>query len=306
MSRHPLDHDHDQPHDRGLQFDLQTLRAQFDRRGALKLLGGLAALAVVGCSETESTGSGSTATAAPGGSTPTAAGASTTTATGAANVQVSPIPTQDTPVSACTGAIPRETAGPYPGNGSNGPNALAQSGIVRRDIRSSFVVSTRQAAGVPLDFELVVVDTKKNCQPIAGAAVYAWHCDRDGAYSMYTLPNENYLRGVQATDASGVAAFTSIFPGCYDGRWPHIHFEVYPSLEQATSSANKLITSQLALPEDACRAVYATSGYEQSLRNLGRITLQSDNVFRDGWTLQLAEVTGDASSGYRARLLVGI
>ena len=84
---------------------------------------------------------------------------------------------------------------------------------------------------MPLTILLAIQDQAKGCTPIAGAAVYVWHCDQGGGYSMYSqgVQNENYLRGVQATDADGVATFTSIFPACYSGRWPHIHFEVYPA-----------------------------------------------------------------------------
>jgi protocatechuate 3,4-dioxygenase beta subunit len=298
--------DGDDINDRGLQFDLQTLRSQLNRRNALKLFGGVAALALVGCSEDDGP---ATAGSTPGTMTSSGTGSATTTAsspTSAAGVTVTPIPTQATPASACNGAIPNETAGPYPGDGSNGPNVLTQSGIVRSDIRSSFGVSTTQAQGVPLTVELTVVDTKNGCRPMAGAAVYLWHCDREGRYSLYALPNENYLRGVQAADADGVVRFQTIFPGCYDGRWPHIHFEVYPSLEKATSAANKLATSQLAFPQDVCEQVYGTSGYEQSKVNLARVSLATDNVFRDGWQLQLAEMAGDPSRGYTAKLIVGL
>ena len=52
------------------------------------------------------------------------------------------------------------------------------------------------------------------------------------------VTNENYLRGVQESDVDGVLRFETIFPGCYPGRWPHIHFEVYPSLADATSVSN--------------------------------------------------------------------
>ncbi|GIW12978.1 MAG: intradiol ring-cleavage dioxygenase [Tepidiforma sp.] len=302
-------HEDDDINDRGLQFDLQTLRAQLNRRNALRLFGGVAALALVGCSDNDgATGSQSTPAGAAGaGTTPAGgAGSSTSTGTQAGALTVTPIPTQGTPASACNGAIPSETAGPYPGDGSNGPNVLTQSGIVRRDIRSSIGVSNTVAAGVPLTVELVLVDTKNGCKPVQGAAVYLWHCDREGRYSMYSLPNENYLRGVQASDANGLVTFESIFPGCYDGRWPHIHFEVYPSLDKATSAVNKVATSQLAFPEDVCAAVYETTGYQQSKTNLSRVSLATDNVFRDGWQLQLAEMSGDPSRGYTARLVVGL
>lgn len=95
------------------------------------------------------------------------------------------------------------------------------------------------------------------------------------------VENENYLRGVQPTNANGTATFTSIFPAAYMGRWPHIHFEVNRSTAEATSSGQIVKTSQLALPEAVCKTVYATSGYEQSVRNMSQTTLASDNVFGD-------------------------
>lgn len=223
-----------------------------------------------------------------------------------APLTLTPIPTQATPPSACTDAIPLETAGPFPANGSNGPNVLTQLGIVRRDIRASIGISSTQAEGVPLTVRLRVVDTTNGCRPLAGAAVYLWHCDARGRYSVYELPNENYLRGVQPADADGWVTFETVFPGCYAGRWPHIHFEVYPSLERAVSSANKLATSQLALPQDVCETVYARSEYGNSARNLASLSLERDSVFRDGWQQQLASVSGDSASGYVATLVVGV
>ena len=171
--------------------------------------------------------------------------------------------------------MPDETGGPYPGDGSNGPNVLDDSGIVRSDITSSFGSSTTKAEGVPLTINLTVTDAGNGYSAMAGAAVYLWHCDRDGQYSLYSqgVSDENYLRGVQATNASGTATFTSIFPAAYSGRWPHIHFEVYQSLDQATSSGQIVKTSQIALPEAACKEVYATSGYEASVSNMARTSL---------------------------------
>ncbi|MFT3710070.1 MAG: intradiol ring-cleavage dioxygenase [Archangium sp.] len=202
--------------------------------------------------------------------------------------------------------IPEETAGPYPGDGSNGVNALSLSGIVRSSIASSFGSMSGVAAGIPLTITLTLVGTNVSCVPLEGYAIYAWHCDRDGNYSLYTVANQNYLRGVQETDANGQVKFTTIFPGCYSGRWPHVHFEVYPNLASATVSTKKIKTSQLALPSAACNSVYATSGYESSVSNFAKITLASDNVFSDGTTLQVPTVTGDAVSGFNAALTVGI
>jgi protocatechuate 3,4-dioxygenase beta subunit len=205
--------------------------------------------------------------------------------------------------------IPDETAGPYPGDGSNGPDVLEQSGIVRSDIRASFGTGSATADGVPFEFGLTILDLANDGAPFVGVAVYAWHCDRDGRYSMYSegLENENYLRGVQIADDDGQVSFTSIFPACYSGRWPHVHFEIYPDEASITDSANAIATSQLALPQDVCEAVYATEGYEASVRNLTEVTLESDNVFGDdGGASQLAAVTGDTAQGYVASLTVPV
>ncbi len=163
------------------------------------------------------------------------------------------------------------------------------------------------AAGVPLNVVLTIVSAS-TCAPLAGAAVYLWHCDREGRYSLYTqgVTNQNYLRGVQEADANGRVTFQSIYPGCYAGRWPHIHFEVYPTLASATSVRNKTATSQIALPKAASDLVYAASGYEQSIRNAAQITLASDNVFSDGSALELATTSGDVNSGFTATLTVAI
>lgn len=277
-SNHDLDgHDHEiEDHDRGLGFDLSTL----SRRRSLRALG-LAGLAGVAAACT--TGSGGSAA-----SSTTAANGSTTGGS-------------------CS-EIPEETAGPYPGDGSNGPNVLDQSGVVRSDIRSSFGQYSGTATGVPLTVNLTVVDTANGCAGYNGAAVYLWHCDSNGDYSLYSraVTNQNYLRGVQAAGSDGTLSFTTIFPGCYSGRWPHIHFEVYESVSASAAGTGRLRTSQLALPEDICSEVYATSGYTSSATNLARTSLESDNVFSDGWSLQLAAVTGSIKDGYVAELTVPV
>lgn len=215
-------------------------------------------------------------------------------------------------VSTCT-IIPEETAGPYPGDGSNYnsngiANALSLSGIVRSDIRSSIGGATGTAAGIPLTLTLQLVNTAGNCTNLAGYAIYLWHCTRDGLYSMYStgVTGENFLRGVQQTDSNGKVTFLTIFPGCYAGRMPHVHFEVYPSLASATGAANKVKTSQIAFPTATCNEVYATSGYGNSAINLAAISFASDNVFSDGTEQQMASISGTMTNGYSASLLVGI
>ena len=211
----------------------------------------------------------------------------------------------------CLDEIPGETAGPYPADGSGASNqrlnALALSGIVRKDIRTS-IGTGNIVDGVALNIEMTLVNTNNNCEPLSGYAVYLLHCNRDGDYSMYSsaTTDEDYLRGVQVTDSEGKLVFTSIFPGCYLGRWPHAHFEIYPSLEKSTGAENVIHTSQMAFPEETCATVYKVSGYETSARNLPQISLASDNVFSDGYALQMAELSGNEANGYTAKLVVGI
>ena len=277
-------------HDRGLDYDLPRL---LHRRRMLKLvagvgLAGAGLITLGGCGSATATDEATS----PSGSRP--AGPPNGGGGGGAPESTQ---TSDT----ANGELPEETGGPFPGDGSNGANVLNQSGIVRRDITSSFGSSTTRAAGVPLSLTMTINDFADNKAPLVGGAVYVWHCDREGRYSLYSegVTGENYLRGVQETDDHGQVRFSTIFPACYSGRWPHIHFEVYPGLAKATNGANKIATSQMALPEATCRAVYATSGYEQSLNNMSRVSLDSDNVFRDGYDLQIPSVTGDSSSGYQ-------
>lgn len=281
----PLPNPSEPAYDQGLQFDIETL---FDRRKVLKLFGyGAISLGLAAC--------------APSATAPPSASASASS---------SATPSQSASTGeACEVVIPEETAGPFPGDGSNGPDVLNQSGVVRSDIRSSFGSSSNTAEGVPLTIKFAIQDLANGCAPLAGAAVYAWHCTRDGEYSMYgqSVANENFLRGVQAAGDDGIVTFQSIFPGCYSGRWPHIHFEVYPSLEAATDPANKVATSQIALPEATCAEVYASDGYSSSVQNLGRVSLAGDNVFGDdGGVHELGTISGTVASGLTVELAVPV
>jgi protocatechuate 3,4-dioxygenase beta subunit len=273
----------------GLHRDLLATGQRLGRRRLLKLAGGIgasfSALQLMGCSDSPTAPSTTIGTT----------GTTTTGTTGTGGTAV------------CATRVPEETAGPYPGDGSNGPNVLPLTGAVRSDIRSSFAGLSGTADGVPLAIALTLVSAS-TCAPLAGYAVYLWHCDRLGRYSLYSAgaTSQNYLRGVQEADASGRVVFTSIFPACYAGRWPHIHFEVYPTLSAARSVANKTATSQIALPKVSCDEVYATSGYEQSVRNLSQVSLATDGIFSDGASLELATTTGSVSGGYTAALTVAI
>jgi protocatechuate 3,4-dioxygenase beta subunit len=282
MTNHSDQSDALEDHDFGLAHDLPKLvergeAARLGRRGLFGLVGGVGlSAALMSCAEDDVEASRKRA-----GSTSVAAG-----------------------------EIPEETAGPFPGDGSNGPNILTETGVVRSDITSSFGTASGVADGLPLTVKLKVYDLNgSDATPLAGAAVYIWHCDRDGNYSMYSdaAADENYLRGVQEADADGNLEFTTIYPGAYSGRWPHIHFEVYESLDAATSATTKLRTSQLAFPQDVCEEVYAgAQGYEASIANLAATSLDSDMVFSDGYSLQMAKLTGSLTDGYVATLNVPV
>lgn len=290
--------------DQGLAFDLETL---LTRRSMLKAigLGGLSA-GLVACAPKGSTSSSPPARSATGSGGDTRSSGSLSA--GGASASASGASASGAAADDCA-VIPEETPGPFPGDGSNGPDVLTQSGVVRSDIRSSFGTSTTVAEGVPLTIRIALLDAATGCMPLADGAVYAWHCDRDGNYSMYgsTVTKENYLRGVQAAGSDGTVAFQSIFPACYPGRWPHVHFEVYRSLDRATNPANRIATSQIALPEDICKAVYATDGYAASRQTLSEVSLSSDMVFgNDGGIQQIGAISGSIGSGLTVELPVAV
>ena len=301
-------------HDLGLAYDLSVMFDRFDRRRTLKLLAGLGALTLVGCASGDDEEAGG-ATSTTAGTTAGAASQTTSGGGAAATATTAAAAAPATTIAAATGGpctqIPTETAGPFPGDGSqgaSGANVLNQSGVVRGDLTSSFGSMSGSVQGVPLTVNLTVVDDSRSCAGYANAAVYLWHCDAVGNYSLYSsgVTNQNWLRGVQEADGRGVVSFKTIFPGAYQGRYPHIHFEVFPNLSGAASVGNKVATSQLALPEDACNAVYATSGYTQSARNFPQTPLARDNVFSDGSSQQVATVTGSVGSGFVASLRVPV
>lgn len=276
-------------HDLGLAHDLNRLQQQaLARRGVLRWLLGAGALSLAGC------GGGGAGDAV---ASTSSSGSSSAAGSNAAGCSV----------------IPTETEGPYPGDGSNSANGsianvLALSGVVRSDIRRSIAGASGVATGVPLQVVIELVNTNAACADLTGYAIYLWHCDALGRYSMYSsgVTGENYLRGVQPTGTDGTAVFQTVYPGCYAGRVPHIHFEVYRSTGTATSWSNKLCTSQLCFPDEVSSVVYATAGYGNSAANNAAISLARDGIFSDGYGTQLASLTGSASAGYVATLRVGI
>lgn len=192
--------------------------------------------------------------------------------------------------------IPSETAGPFPLL-----SVLNDAKFLRTDI-------TEGQPGVPLDLTLEVVDVAQRCAPVAGAAVYVWHCSKEGAYSGYEQGaqgdqrGKTWLRGLQLTDGAGRARFRTIYPGWYPGRVTHIHFQVYIGGPQRRATA----TSQLVFPEEITAAVYASPAYAARGQNSTVKRIADDFLFADGYEHQLARISGDPAAGYVASLRVGV
>ncbi|MGC4029552.1 MAG: hypothetical protein QM696_11805 [Steroidobacteraceae bacterium] len=311
---------HDDAHDLGLAHDLEVIsqRAAERRRLLGAMLGGGTLALLAGCGgDGDATASSGSSSGSTSGGTSSGTGTGSSSSGSGSSSSGSGSSSSSGSSDSCV-ADPPETNGPYPSDGSNSvngvvSNVLLQSGVVRSDIRSSFGSASGTAAGVPLTLEITLVNTNASCAVLSGWAIYLWHCTRDGVYSLYSgnALNENFLRGVQASDSSGKLSFTTIFPGCYSGRYPHIHFEVYQSLGVATGYANRVLTSQMALPRDVCSTVYSTaSGYASSVSNLNGVTIASDNVFGDNTAAQIAAqtiaLTGNVADGYNGTIVVGV
>lgn len=286
-------------HDRGLQHDLEQFAALKQRRRVLGMMLSGSALLIAGCGGDDSSGSTAAASSSSSSGSSTSTGDSSTSS------------------GTCT-AVAQETEGPYPSDGSNtvngqASNVLSESGVVRSDVRRSFGGSSGVAEGVPLTLTLTLLNSNNLCQALSGYAIYLWHCTRDGNYSLYStsVRDENFLRGVQVADANGQVTFTTIFPGCYSGRYPHIHFEIYPSLSMATLYTNKILTSQIALASDVCSTVYSgATGYSASVTNFSRVSIASDGIFGDNTAAQMAVMTaamsGSVADGYTGTLTIGV
>ncbi|MES2520098.1 MAG: intradiol ring-cleavage dioxygenase [Bacteroidota bacterium] len=179
---------------------------------------------------------------------------------------------------------PSETEGPFPTH--------TPSSYVIKDIKSDRV-------GVSMTANITIKNKNASCAALAGAVVDIWHCDADGNYSEYGgsgMQSTNYtsvhfLRGRQTTDANGLVSFGTIFPGWYGGRAVHIHVHVYDA------NGKSLLVTQIAFPATVCDTVFttATSFYKKGKADT---TNEKDNVFSDGFTTQLATLSGDITNGY--------
>ena len=180
-------------------------------------------------------------------------------------------------------AYPRETRGPFP---TKTPAEMIKANI------------TSDRVGIPLLINLIIVNKNNNCRPLPGASVDVWHCDKDGNYSEYgghpmqrnDFRTAHFLRGRQVSDENGKVSFLSIYPGWYQGRAPHIHFEVFDK------SGTSLLVSQVAFPDDISDKVYSSSHY--SPRGHADTSNSKDNLFADSLSEQIAIVTGNLTDGF--------
>ena len=187
------------------------------------------------------------------------------------------------PAGVASGAVacvlaPEQTEGPY----------YVDDQRVRRNI-------TEGKLGVPLTVRLAVVDAS-TCRPIKGAAVDVWHCDASGAYSGVQGSTGTFLRGVQRTDAKGIAVFRTIYPGWYPGRTVHIHVKV-------ALGGNVVHIGQLYFSDAVTDVVYRRAPYNRrpsrDPRNAG------DSIYRNGGkrsTLTLRR----SGSGYVGSITMGV
>lgn len=280
-----LDRPSEDIEDQGLAFDLGTLLSRRRMLAGIGIGAGAAALAACGAK-----GEGASAST-------TSSAATTTSNTGTSN----DLSGQD------LAEMNSETAGPYPGDGTNGPDVLDETGVERRDLTTS-VDGNGSVTGTAMTLTMNLVAITSDNKPMTNAAVYVWHCDAAGRYSMYSdeVTDQTWLRGVQVTDANGQVTFDSIIPGCYTGRWPHIHFEVFTSIDDITDASNAVLTSQIVVPEAAVTQPYTQSEYDGSVENLSQITLESDGIFSDGWEQQTPDVVGNVTDGFSFAITVPV
>jgi protocatechuate 3,4-dioxygenase beta subunit len=191
---------------------------------------------------------------------------------------------------------PALTEGPY----------FVEEKLNRSDIRSD-TISGAVKAGTLFTLAFNVGRIQSNaCAALSGVQIDVWHCDASGVYSDATDPGfntkgQNWLRGYQVTDASGVATFTTIFPGWYAGRATHIHFKLRG---RNSSGATYDFTSQLFFTEDFLSSAYALAPYS-SRSDSGRLRNASDGIYTQGGS-QLLLAPSAANAGYNATINVGL
>ena len=176
---------------------------------------------------------------------------------------------------------PEQTEGPY----------YIVNERVRRNI-------TEGRPGTPLLLHLAVVDAS-TCKPIKGAAVDVWHADALGNYSGFGSGSgsRTFMRGIQKTDASGIARLQTVYPGWYQGRTVHVHVKVHVR-------GNVVHTGQLYFSDSLTDAVFRKSPYSKRPRLTTRNA--NDSVFVNGGRKSLLSVRRRSGSGYIASITMGV
>lgn len=173
---------------------------------------------------------------------------------------------------------------------------------VRKDIRLG-------RPGVPLDLEIKIVNSTSG-KPIVNAACDIWHCDATGVYSDESSENtvgQTYLRGVQLTNAQGIAEFETIYPGHYAGRATHIHVKVHVGgtvKGSAYSGGHVSHTGQLFFSDAISTEVYKLGPYTSD--TAARVLHAADQV----WTQQdgaksVVELT-KSGAGFKGTITLGV
>jgi protocatechuate 3,4-dioxygenase beta subunit len=199
-------------------------------------------------------------------------------------------------ITMCT-AKPQLTEGPY----------YVDVRLNRSDIRSDTNTAAVKA-GLPLALSFVVSRISAGaCTPLANAIVDVWHCDALGVYSGVRDPGfdtvgQNWLRGYQTTDATGTANFTTVFPGWYQGRASHIHFNIRSAVSGNTGYD---FTSQLFFNESLLTQIYTTQTPYTQKGDAGRRRNNRDGIYNRGGSQLLLNPT-PSGTGYAATFNVGL
>jgi hypothetical protein len=173
---------------------------------------------------------------------------------------------------------------------TEGPYYVAGEKL-RRDV-------TEGKAGTALLLKLTVVNAS-TCKPVKNASVEIWHCDAGGVYSgaVANNPGTNFLRGVQKTNATGVATFKTIYPGWYQGRAVHIHVKVHVA-------GTVVHTGQLFFPASVTNVVYERAPYRAHGTTPDTLN-PDDSIFRNGGSKGLLTLKKDGT-GYIGSIGMGV
>lgn len=162
-------------------------------------------------------------------------------------------------------------------------------------------------AGVPLTLNLYVYRSDDSCEPEQGAIVDIWHCNAEGLYSdeaVQGTTGQTWLRGYQETDSTGLARFTTTYPGWYMGRTVHIHVRVRTF---SGSNTTYNFTTQIFFNESDTDTVYGVSPYSS---RPGRDTTNGkDSIYlqeAQAGNVLMPTLTGSTAGGYSGSVGIGL